>query len=211
MTITEIYDKYRINKGLREHMIRVTAVAKMICDNSVNDVDTENVVKAALLHDMGNIVKSKFEIGPELYEPEGIEYYRKVQQEVIEKYGKNDHEATLAMLAELDVDKKIIKTINATGITNVPRVANDGSNEEKLMTYSDLRAGPFGIISLDERLNDVEDRHVPRFYTKEMVETGRKLMKEIEREIFKNSKISPKDITDESIKEIQKELWNWEI
>jgi len=33
----------------------------------------------------------------------------------------------------------------------------------------------------------------------------------MEKEIFKNSKISPQDITDESTKEIQKELWNFEV
>ena len=211
MTITEIYDKYKINKGLREHMIRVAAVAKMICNSSCDDLDTENIITACLLHDMGNIVKTKFNLVSELFEPEGVEYYKKVQQEVFNKYGTKEHEVTLAILSEIGVADEIVKIINTTGLSSVPDIAKTGTIVEKIMMYSDLRVGIFGIVSLDVRLDDIKERYTLEQYSSDFLEVVRSLMKEFEKEIFENSKIKPEDITDKSTKEIQKKLWNWEI
>jgi len=57
MQILKIYEKYKILPALQQHMFRVASVAKMIAEHMVIDVDIDCITKAALLHDMGNILK----------------------------------------------------------------------------------------------------------------------------------------------------------
>ncbi len=56
-TITEVYDDYLIVINLQEHQRRVAAVAKLIAENFSGELDRNGVIEAALLHDMGNIIK----------------------------------------------------------------------------------------------------------------------------------------------------------
>lgn len=210
MTITEIYDRFRINRGLCEHMLRVASVAKMICDSSTGIFNTKNSIDAALVHDMGNIVKFDFKCAPEYFEPEGIDYLKQVQQEVLKKYGTTAHKVTVAMLKEIEMRGEIMDIIDATGLNNASVIASWGSNEEKLMMYSDSRVRISGIVSLTERLDDLWVRY-PQKYTKKDIEEAKVIMKKIEDEIFAHTTIAPEDITDESTKEIQKKLLDWTI
>ena len=90
MTIAEIHKQLPINSGLQLHMLRVGAIAKIVAGISP-DVDEELVVTAALLHDVGNIVKITFDIAPELLAPEGIDYWKERKVETVAKYGTDDH------------------------------------------------------------------------------------------------------------------------
>jgi len=60
-TITEIYEHYNIPPWLQEHMLRVSAVSSIICDQLGDKVRKHEVVSACLLHDMGNIIKFDFD------------------------------------------------------------------------------------------------------------------------------------------------------
>ena len=73
--ITDIYKEYKIMPSLQMHMLRVAAVTKMIVDNYNMDLDKESLVVAALVHDLGNIVKmDNMATFPDFFEPEGVEY-----------------------------------------------------------------------------------------------------------------------------------------
>ena len=98
--IQDIYDKYQILPILREHQLRVAAVAKMLCLNLKKPVKTEQVVLACLFHDMGNIIKFDLKSFPEFYEPLGVAYWQKVKEDFIIKYGHDEHEANIAISKE---------------------------------------------------------------------------------------------------------------
>ena len=211
MKISEIYAKYKINKGLQEHMIRVAAVAKQISNHYEIEIDEETIVTACLLHDMGNLLKFKFDVAPELCEPEGVAYWVAAQQEMKEKYGENVHDATCAMIKEISSDPKVNEVTDNASFDVIIQVAETGSLEEKVLEYADMRVGLHGIISVRERFDDIANRYTPHRFTKDIVEERYKACQRMEQEIFANSIITSEDITDESTKDIQAALYNFEI
>ncbi|USN54769.1 MAG: HD domain-containing protein [Candidatus Peribacteria bacterium] len=64
-SIQDIYTQYQIPPSLQEHMLRVAAVAEQICLHSSQEIDHATIVTAALLHDMGNIIKFNLDKLPE--------------------------------------------------------------------------------------------------------------------------------------------------
>lgn len=164
----KIYDRLDTQTSLREHMIRVAAVASMICDNWTGErISKSDVVAAALIHDIGNLVKFDFEgsISRELAkeDPKGIGYWRKQQEKLIEKYKTDDaYAVTLAMAKELGVDKKIVRILEVCTAANAGKFLESKDYEVMILFYSDYRVGPFGIVSLKERLADLRKRYTGR-------------------------------------------------
>lgn len=214
MTITEIYKKYKINKGLQEHMIRVAAVAKMICDASKVDLETENIVEGCLVHDMGNLIKSKMDTFPEFFDPEGVDYWIKVKEEMIEKYDNDVHGATVSMVEDMNLEDKSVFYFRAIGGDDTQRVHAGGTLGEKIATYSDMRIGLHGAVSLKERMDDIRRRYIERNmegFSSDDIDVREQRLADMEKDIFANSNIQPSDITDKSTEEIQDELWEWEV
>ena len=58
---------------------------------------------------MGNIIKFDLNYFPEFNQPLGLEYWKNIQNEFKEKYGKDEHEATQKILKELNIDKRVIE------------------------------------------------------------------------------------------------------
>ncbi len=211
MKILAIYKQFGIYQGLAEHMLRVAAVAKQIGDSSPESFAVDSVVKAALVHDLGNIMKTKFEMGSDMFEPEGVEYYRTVQAEVAIKYGDDSTVATSNMIKELNLSAEVITLTEATGGKAYQRVAVEGDLNEKLMMYADMRVSPFAVTSLKERFDDLETRAVPARYTLEAMTEWREVLNTFEEEIFSDLTIQPEDINDQSCAAIIEELQNYEV
>lgn len=203
--------------NLVEHQLRVAGVAMQICDafeNAGLNVDKDNVVKACLLHDMGNIIKFKLDYFPEHLEPEGLSYWQNIQNEYIEKYGKDEHHATLSIVRELNSSEEIFNLINSIGFLQASKNSESKDFSLKICCYADMRVSPSGVTSLDARLSDlrkrygndrVEDRSVnyvnrPSVATEEMRQVFESSLFEIEKQIFNNLNIKPEDITEESVK-----------
>lgn len=213
MNIKDIYLKYRVNKGLQEHMIRVAAVAQLICEKSTIKLDTKNIITACLLHDMGNLIKAKMDSLPELYEPEGVAYWTQVQIEMIEKYGSDEHTATIDIINEINPGKEATSyALDAIGTENTARVHASDSLGAKIATYSDMRVGPFGIISIKQRMGDLRDRYLTRnkigFYASD-IDRREQMLEDMEIEIFSHSTIKAEDVSDEATEQIQKNLSAW--
>src|SRR5437899_3061825 len=96
--ISDIYNKYKIMPTLQKHMLRVAAVASLICDSIGLPVDRESVIAACLVHDLANIIKFRMNVIPEFFKPEGVEYWQKIKEEYIGKYGEDEHEATIKII-----------------------------------------------------------------------------------------------------------------
>jgi HD superfamily phosphodiesterase len=202
--ITEIYSEYKIQRTLENHMLRVAAVASIICDNYSESLPKEDIILACLLHDMGNIIKFQLDYFPEFNKPEGLEYWQKVQDEYIRKYGKDEHSATIQIMEELNLPKSIIFIVEQISPLLVCAHRDSNDINAKIVIYADNRVDPHGVVSYDERMNEGAKRYKNRKgilsddERKKMIACG----KEIEKQIFSKCKIKPEDINDETTKPI---------
>jgi HD superfamily phosphohydrolase len=89
------------------------------------DIAEDKIKLAALLHDIGNIVKFDFFNHPEFLgkEQKNVKKWIQIQKEMIQKYGTDDHEALSNILKELKVDKKLSNLIMAKVFKNSKKMA----------------------------------------------------------------------------------------
>lgn len=215
--ISEIYTEYKIMPSLAMHMYRVASVASLICDNFRQPINKDEIITACLLHDMGNIIKSNLSLFPEFLEPEGLEYWQKVKDEYIKKYGEDEHKATIEIMKELNISEKIINFVDQLSFSSLCRHRNSNFFDIKIIHYSDVRVDPYGIVSFEERMNEAKKRY--KNHKNSLEETERQNLvicgKELEKQIFEHCKIKPegspvglcpRDINDETVKPVILEL-----
>lgn len=210
--ISEIYQEYKIMPGLQMHMFRVAAVASLICDNYIESLPKEEIVTVCLLHDMGNIIKSNFEFLPEFLKPEGLDYWQKVKDGYIEKYGKDTHKATIKIIKELNLSRRITSLADQNRFSLMCEHKNTYDIGLKIIHYTDARVSPHGVVSYDDRMEEAKLRYKRRDGITEderdkLVACG----KNMEKEIFAKCKIKPEDITEEIIQPIVSSLQNFVI
>lgn len=161
MTVQEIYIKLQNPPNLQNHMVQVAKVALFIYDHWNGDsLDKHLLLQTTLLHDVGNIVKFDIQKYPEYMgaEKSRIDYWMKVQKEIIDKYGADDHAVTEKMLSELKIDPIVIDNILSKSYSNTITIAKSDNWILKILLYADLRVSPTGVISLRERLDEVRER-----------------------------------------------------
>jgi hypothetical protein len=204
MTIQEVYDHYQLMPNLQLHQYRVAGVAKCICDSlkETDTVDTGNVVKACLLHDMGNILK--FDLGqfPEFLEPQGLAYWQQIQADFRQKYGDKVHAATLQIAHELNVSERVIELIKAIGYSVAQAAYESGDLAKMICEYADCRVTPFGVVSLEDRFIDLEHRYAPLYPGEEAArkrEEFRQWERKIEKYIFDRAEIKPQEIVNSTV------------
>ena len=213
--ILEIYEEYKILPILEMHQLRVASVVSLILDNLKIDskIGKEDLITAALLHDMGNIAKMQLNVFPKECEPEGVEYWEKVKEEFCNKYGFTDHEATTNILKGLNANQEVIDLIDSIGHTRFCDQLKETNIARKIINYADTRVGPFGVLSYEDRMQEVSVRYrtYKTFIGEEKHQIAVACGKEIENQIFANCKIKPEDITDESISEILEKMKKYMI
>ena len=211
-TVSEIYEEYKIMPSLQMHMLRVAAVASMICDNFSESVDKESIMLACLFHDMGNIIKSDLKKFPQFIEPKGIEYWQRVKDEYLGKYGKDEHEATTEIMKKIGLSEKAIYLANMDRFGLLCEHKDSGDMEVKIINYSDNRVSPHGIVSFMERMDEAKERY--KGHTNYVEDRRQKLVAcgaEIEKQIFTKCKIKPENITDEAVAPIIEKLKNFVV
>ncbi len=217
-TPREIYAAYNIMPALQLHQLRVAAVAQLICDTFQKPVNAHNVILACLFHDMGNILKFDLARFPAFTAPRGVEYWESVKTEYKKKYGSDEHAATQAIMEELGFskDEDVRELMRGVGLSRVTDVAADDSFERKIVQYSDLRVGPHGVLTLNDRIDEGRERYrgsgrsigtedESRFKT--LVDASRA----IERQIFAHTSIKPEDITDAAIAPLVETLGEYPV
>ena len=209
--ISEIYAEYKIMPILQEHMLRVAAVASLICDNFSEPLLKNDIITTCLLHDMGNILKSNFKFFPESLEPEGLKYWQKIKDDFIKKYGNSEHEATIQIMKELGVSLNAISLVDKIKFSLLCNHCDNDDMSIKTIVYSDARVDPYGVVSYDERMNEAKERYKNHKNNpgkkewKKLVACGKK----IEKQIFAKCKIKPEDINDETVAPIVSILRNF--
>lgn len=203
MKILEIYKSYNIPQNIQDHQLKVASVASLIMDSQKSNFDNDLIITTCLLHDMGNIIKSDFDIFPEFLEPEGRSYWENVKKDFIEKYGQNEDKATQQIVKELKVDNRISKMLENFKFKDEPK--NILEKHVNLCIYSDLRVGPHGIITSKDRIDDAEKRYIDRGIEgvdKDYFKRMHKIWPKREKEILENSNINPEDINEKAIRDI---------
>lgn len=213
-TLVDIYTEYKIMKNLQMHQLRVAAVGKMLCDNLALPIKTEDVILAGLFHDMGNIIKFDLEKFPEFRKPEGVEYWQKVKDEYIVKYGADEHEATQEIGKEIGLPEHVLELLRSIGFSKLEQIRLKVPYEHKIVEYGDLRSAPQGILPMKERIEEAAVRYGYRHESEEAQERSRLLIQsayELEKQIFSVSALSPEDITDGSIAPLIEELRTYPV
>ncbi len=202
MNIEAIYTKYHIFPALKEHQLRVTAVAQQICELQKEQVDIQGVTIACLLHDMGNVLKLDFTQFPSFFEPEGVDFWKSVRADFARKYGEDEHNATVRIVEEVMGSALYTRYINAFGHTHASHLAVHGTTEEKICTYADMRVTPFGITSMRERFNEMRERYknhpTKKIGTEAELDIQLAAYEDIERQLFINAPLGPSGITEQS-------------
>ena len=145
MTIRDLYQTYNIMPQLIEHQLRVGAIVKLITNDKASII-------TALVHDMGNLAKFS-----------GLdEHWSQEQTKFWSKYGRDAHEATIKILREAGLDKyrdlieeeakfyREVINLETFETFSLPAV---------LTLYADSRVAITGVVSLEERIIDLETRY----------------------------------------------------
>jgi hypothetical protein len=215
-TAAEIYGSYRIMPSLQLHQLRVAAAGKLICDHFVGEIDTSVVILACLFHDMGNIIKSDLSVFPEFVRPQGLEYWESIKRDYLETYGPDEHAATNAIAHEIGLPENVRRVIDDARFSRLESARDEAGFESKIEKYCDLRAGPFGILSLDARLAEGRSRYAEKkgYDTPEGQERYRSAtdaVHDIEKQIFARCTFTPEDINDERVAPIIEALRNYPV
>ena len=200
--IRQIYQRFPVPDNLEFHLIGAAAVGSIISDNWRGpDINRDDLIAYLLLHDLGNIVKYDFS-RRELLTAKmlaRIGHWEKVQQETREKFGRDDHEATLTMAREIGVSGRIISLLEQDDFRNMSVVAEGSDWEQKIGKYADYRSGPLGIVSLAHRLSDLKARYAGKpaiSHDPELVQLSQAMFT-IEKQIVSHLRIQAEDITEE--------------
>ncbi len=181
-------------------MIRVAGVASIICRNFKGPIETDEIISACLLHDMGNIIKFNLDALPELLEPEGKGYWSLIQKDFIARYGNDEHKATLAIAKEAEISDRVYNLIKSFGFGKACERAEDDDFPKKICNYSDQRVGPFGVLSLKERIREGSNRFIASGRKppedERSFEESVSCLGNLEKQVFDRCSLKPEDITD---------------
>lgn len=211
MNILDIYKKYSILSSLQTHQLRAAAVGSFIADHwkNQNEVDKEAITQTLLLHDMGNIIKFDFPKFLSVDEETSLEYWQKVKEDFTQRYGIDEHVATHAIAKEIGVSEKVMYLLIHMGTSNLFKTIIGNNWNVKVVSYADLRCAPLGVVSVNERFDDILKRYQGRNHAHanaEKVEEKRKHCLEVEKQIQTQVKIDLNSITEKTVKNIIQKL-----
>lgn len=168
MRVQDAYTKLKIAPNLQEHMLRVGALLSILSEHWEGEViDSDSLVAAGLFHDLANILKFDFD-KPELLGKEALrsEDWKQVQNEVRERYGDDLHRTTLRMGKENGLHETVLRIIEGMEWERTHVVLEQQDWEVALAIYADMRVGPFGILPVVKRIDDLHRRKPRSDYEK---------------------------------------------
>lgn len=156
----QIYQQFLIPQILQKHMLRVAALASIITDHwQGQTIDKQAIIQTSLFHDIAKPLsfdyskRNKFSPPPEQFKK------LKAFQEIIkQKYGSNEHQATVKIFQTIGCLPRTIKPINNFEWGYAPRLYKKMDIESLIPLYCDMRIGPTGILSFKERFNEIISR-----------------------------------------------------
>lgn len=159
MTILEAYSKYHVHSALQLHQLRVAALAQIICDHLPEFTDSITVVATCLLHDIGNLTKSVIEPTTDWIQDLGYDYWVKTKAEFIAKWGSNDYQATINIVADIHPSAAVQDLIKLWMETSGEQVFATKNLPLLIGKYSDQRVNPEGVVSIEGRIKYLAARY----------------------------------------------------
>jgi broad specificity phosphatase PhoE/uncharacterized protein (UPF0147 family) len=203
----QIYEKYSVPTNVRRHMIQVAAVAELLCEKSKKKTNKEDIIAAALIHDLGNIVKMNFDDKEkikllDLNDRKQLSFLRIKQKEFLQRYGSNDGMANQKIVEEIGVNQKVNYLFKHKALERETDQKWKNNLDLMIFTYADLRVAPNGVTTLKNRLAEFAKRYDLKSDKKkwEYSQAFCIFADDLEKTLFKNLLIKPKDITTLSIK-----------
>jgi hypothetical protein len=149
-------------------LLTVTKVAVWVLNHWVAEppVSREEVIQATMLHDIANIAKFTLDDPTKIQDQrilDDLVRWRESQTRFIEKYGRDDHVATDAILDEVGVSDRIRAAIQDKSFINIIRNAAGEDWLTKLVSYADFRVNPDGLATLDERVEYIRTRYPDKY------------------------------------------------
>lgn len=217
--ITDIYEEYKIPIVLQEHQIRVAGVVCWILDHWKGvSINKDRIVLAALFHDMANIIKFDFSqtvaLFPNLYSRDDIPKLEQIKKEFIEKYGNDPHQASALIIKELKNPKDIKNLVGGLGFKRVPFLWEEMDYESMIIQYADMRVSPYGVESMENRLNDFFKRYKHRSDFEEKYpksEKSKEILFQIEKLIIENTSSNLISLTEDQVSVYYEKLKNLTI
>ncbi len=216
MTVSEIYARYPVTPNLARHMLRVGAVTRLILDHWTGpELATRTMMKIALLHDTGNILKFDFEGHPHLLEEEqpNVQRWKALQAEWAARF-PDENAMTYAIAAECGMRPEEIAMMRDLGYGLMDRIAQEERFERKIVKYADMRAAPFGILPLPDRLEEGYKRYASH-PTIAIDHTRTELLEsaayDVERQVMAYCTLTPGDITEEVVAPVMEALRSYEL
>lgn len=160
MTTQQIYEEYMVPRNLQEHMLRVASLAKIILNHWVGrPVDRDSIVQACTFHDIAK---------PMTFDPakqaqfgmskEDIVRLETLQKRLKRDYGTNEHTATVIICQHIGCTRSAVNIVGNLEWSNILRLLKANDIESLLPIYCDMRIGPTGILTLKQRLAELQAR-----------------------------------------------------
>lgn len=163
LTYSKIYETINIFSSIQLHQLRVAKVVKHIALKISKEVNTDNLIAAALLHDMGNMVKIDFysSLAKELlrFDEHDAEYWTEVKEKQVEEFGAYSHDATKNIIKKLEIDEDIANLVDLSTWQHIQKIIDGDDWNAKVLAYADYRVMPSGVCSLQERIDDFQKRY----------------------------------------------------
>ncbi len=167
ITTEQIFERYRLPQLLQTHLWRTASLMELLLNHWHGpELDKELLIETMLLHDLGNLVK--FDLTDTtpimLLSETELPMYRALQAKWHQKYGKVVDAVTVSFIKELrlangpTMSQIILAHTDGTQATTVAQ--NDWS--QKLCDYTDFRIAPHGLVTLQQRFDDLSKRYAAR-------------------------------------------------
>ncbi len=164
----QVFARFPLPINLREHLVRVAAVADTICKHWTGPpLNRDLVVAACLLHDIGNIMKMDFtspwqrELMKDDYDQ--IPQYQAFQDRARAHYGNSPDDVRAGLLKQAAIEPEVQTFIAASEGVFMPRMQAENEYAAMVYLYANNRVLPMRVGTLGERIADAKERY-PGYY-----------------------------------------------
>ena len=201
--LKKLLKNYHVPANVMAHMVKVTALS-MYLGHRLKDagcrINLRLLRQAGLLHDVLKICDFKTPSGTADSQNPNLRR-QKVWQKIKKQYAGLDHVsagyALLISLGEYKIAEMIKKHRFSSVINEDPR-ERPLTWEEKILYYADKRVAHDKIVTLRERLDDLNKRYGQHALTKKSYENTNEIFR-LEKEICRAATLDPQQITDGKI------------
>lgn len=160
MTVSQIYTQFGTPEYLQLHMLRVASLASLLLDSWIGDeIDKKSVLIACLFHDVAKPIT--FDMSKQeqfVSSDKELEVLQRHHDELIFKYGAEEHAALLEIFKEFKFDEKSQGIVNNLEWSLVDKLLSQNDIESLIPIYADMRISPTGLFSIEKRVLELNKR-----------------------------------------------------